>query len=168
MDDDRAGSRRQIENLIYRVAELRDTGDFDGMAELFAHATFRTLYPGTTASHGVQFGQDQVAEGFRTMVRLHDGSPRTKYLTTNVRVEIDDANAFATARSYYLVLQATERLPLQVISAGRYVDQFANVHGQWHFTDRSIIADFSGELSEHLAVPPAEYGERFNAGVRHE
>jgi 3-phenylpropionate/cinnamic acid dioxygenase small subunit len=164
--DGRAESRLQIENLIYRVAELRDAGDFDAMAELFAHATFRTLYTGTTASHGVQFGKSQVAEGFRAMVKLHEGSPRTKYLTTNVRIEVDDDNAFATARSYYVVLQATPRLALQVISAGRYVDRFANVHGRWHFTDRSIIADFSGELLEHLAVPPAEYGARFDALVR--
>ncbi len=164
--DERARSRLEIENLIYRVAELRDAGDFDAMAELFAHSTFHTVYPGNAAGHGVQFGKEQVAQGFRTMVRLHDGSPRTKYLTTNVVVDIDGDNAFATARSRYVVLQATDRLPLQVISAGRYVDHFARVNGRWHFTDRSIIADLSGRLSEHLALPPAEYGEQFHAERR--
>jgi hypothetical protein len=65
-------------------------------------------------------------------------------------VEIDAAAGTATARSRYLVLQATPKLPLQPIIAGRYRDRFERVESGWRFTLREIQIDLVGDLSEHL------------------
>ena len=88
------------------------------------------------------------------VVRLHDGSPRTKHVTTNLIVEVDEAAGTATARSYFTVLQATPALPLQPILAGRYHDRFHRSRHGWRFTERLIHLDLIGELREHLRTPP--------------
>jgi hypothetical protein len=73
-------------------------------------------------------------------------------VTTNVVIDLaDDA---ATARSYYLVLQQTDDLPLQPIIAGRYHDRFERVGGVWRFADRLILTDLIGDLGHHLRRDP--------------
>jgi len=85
------------------------------------------------------------------LVKLHaDGTPRTKHVTTNVIVEIDDAAGTATARSYFTVFQRTDAVPLQAIVAGRYHDRFARAGEGWRFTDRLIYMDLVGDLHDHL------------------
>ena len=59
-----------------------------------------------------------------TTRRYPDGTPRTKHVTTNLIVEVDDDAGTATGRSYFTVLQAVPGLPLQPIVAGRYHDRF--------------------------------------------
>jgi 3-phenylpropionate/cinnamic acid dioxygenase small subunit len=84
-------------------------------------------------------------------VKLHaDGTPRTKHVTTNVIVEIDEAAGTATARSYFTVFQQTAAVPLQAIVAGRYHDRFARAAGGWRFTERLIYMDLVGDLHDHL------------------
>jgi hypothetical protein len=136
--------RDAIAGLVYTYAERIDAGDFEGVARLFARGSYG-MAGGPAARGAAAVG---AALG---VVKLYDGSPRTKHLTTNLAVEIDDASATATARSYFTVLQATDTLPLQIILAGRYHDRFARVDGAWHFTERLIHVDLAGELREHLS-----------------
>ena len=71
------------------------------------------------------------------------------YLVANPIVELDTDGRHATCRSRYVVLQATDALPLQPIIAGRYFDRFERAQ-QWRFAERTIEIDLVGNLSEHL------------------
>ena len=86
------------------------------------------------------------------VIRYPDGTPRTKHVTTNPIVEIDEDAGTATCRSYYTVLQQTDGLPLQPIVSGRYHDRFERVDGRWRFSYRDYtLVDFVGDVSKHLS-----------------
>ena len=135
-----------IRNLLYRYAECIDAADFDGVAALFADGAVTA--PGMVEpARGVV----AVAQLYRASSRVHDdGTLRTQHLVLNPIVEIDAAAGTAKARSRYLVIQATPKLPLQPIIAGRYCDRFERVGGAWRFSLREIHIDLVGDLSEHL------------------
>ena len=139
----------EITNLLYRYAELMDAGDLPGVAALFTHARMKLL------GEAALLDSAAMLETWRRFVRIHpDGTPRTKHVITNPIVEIDEALGTATCRSYYTVLQATAKLPLQVVTAGRYHDEFERVAGQWRFKYRDYsLMDLAGNLSDHLLVP---------------
>ena len=88
---------------------------------------------------------------------LHaDGTPRTKHVTTNPIIEVDEDAGTAICRSYYTVLQQTEESPLQTIVAGRYHDRFERVDGRWRFSYRDLtLIDMVGDVSRHLTHPIA-------------
>jgi len=145
MEADRAA----IAALIYRYAELLDAGDLEGVARLFAAATFRS-----NQRPQPRQGSDAVLAVLRTSVALYDGSPCTKHVTTNLVIDVDASAGTGSARSYFTVLQARPELPLQVIIAGRDHDQFARRDGTWGFTDRMISVDLVGDLRFHLKRHP--------------
>ena len=143
-------SARQIENLLYTYAERIDRGDLDGVAELFRHAV---IYGQENGPPETQFhGRDGARAMYEMSTRLYedDGTPKTKHLTTNPIIEVDDEAGTATCRSYYCVVQATPALPLQPIIAGRYHDTFQVVDGRWWFATRTLFVDLVGDLSQHL------------------
>lgn len=135
----------EIANLLYRYAERLDSGDLEGVAELFRHARLK-LGGDVTAD------ADTLLSVFRARVKLYPcGTPRTKHLVTNPIIEIDAAANRATARSYYTVLQATDTLALQPIASGRYHDAFERVDGVWRFSSRDYsMLDAIGDVSCHL------------------
>jgi 3-phenylpropionate/cinnamic acid dioxygenase small subunit len=143
-------SAREIENLLYTYAERIDRGDYDGVAELFAHGRIHGQEGGGPGA--VFEGRDEVRALYGRTTRLHEetGTPRTKHLTTNAIIEVDDESGTATSRSSYAVLQATDALPLQVIITGRYGDTFHRVEGRWWFDTRTMYVDQTGDLSRHL------------------
>lgn len=135
-----------IETLIYTYAERIDLADFEGVGALFAHGPF----VGESAEGGYELRGEALANGLRGAVRLHEGNPRTKHVTTNVGVEVDEAAGTGLARSYFVVLQQTPELPLQPIISGRYRDRFERVDGVWRFAERRVQTDMEGDLSAHL------------------
>ena len=139
---------RQIENLVYRYAELIDAGDLAAVSELLGRARF--IGP-DGAVQGE--GSDDILRIYSGFTRLYeDGTPLSHHVTTNVRVEVDGDTA--TSHAYFTVLQATEALPLQPIMTGRYIDSFACDDHGWYFTSRQIIPRLYGDLSQHLLAPP--------------
>jgi hypothetical protein len=138
-------ARAAITALIHTYAERLDGGDLAGVARLFRRATYGA------AGGDVRASEAEVLDVLRRRVRLHDGVPLTKHVVTNLTIEVDDAEGTASARSYFTVLQATARLPLQPIIAGRYHDRFVREEGEWRFAARTIHVDLTGTLSEHLA-----------------
>jgi len=137
-------SDRAIENLIATYAELVDDGDFAGLGALLADATF-------TGSGAPVSGADAIEQMFRDMLIVYaDGTPRTKHVTTNLIVDVDEEAGTATARSYVTVFQARPGLALQAIMSGRYQDRFERRGGHWHFTERRVRIDLTGDLSGHL------------------
>ena len=145
-------SRDAISKLILTYAERVDLGDFEGVGVLFEHSTYRSALGDEVVSYT---GSDAVQSTMEQMVRRYDdGTPRTKHVTTNLIIEVDDGAGAATAKSYFTVLQQVGDHPLQVIIAGRYHDRFERVGGEWQFADRLIYSDLIGDLSQHLTTDP--------------
>ncbi|MGH9205368.1 MAG: nuclear transport factor 2 family protein [Acidimicrobiales bacterium] len=141
-----------IANLVYSYAERLDLGDFKGVADLFSHATFRAILGDAIDVHE---GADAVLKVFNRLVATYGGSPRTKHVTTNLIIEVDEHGDFAGCRSYFSVLQSLEDFPLQVVISGRYHDSFERVNGKWRFADRLIFSEFMGDLSRHMKRMPS-------------
>jgi SnoaL-like domain len=139
-----------VARLVFGYAERLDAGDLDGMASLFAGATLRTSGPDGITTFT---GKDEVFAAFDGSVqRFEDGTPSTKHVTTNLIVDPGDNGVTAAARSYFTVLQARPTLPLQVVIAGSYRDEFVLDDTGWRFADRLIRIELVGELREHLTV----------------
>ena len=135
-----------IANLVFRYAELIDGGDYEGIGALFADAVIGA--DGSTVEwRGAEAITAMYVNGTR---RYEDGTPRSKHVTTNLIIEVDDERAHATCRSYYTVLQQTDEVPLQPIVAGRYHDELDRVDDQWRFARRTMFVDLVGDLSKHL------------------
>lgn len=157
-------SRQAIETILFMIAERRDAGDFEAVADLFRHSTFQTQYPESAEGHGIQQGRDEILEAYKRTCRVYeDGLPHTKYLTTNTRFDIDDESGCAEVWSYFVLLQALPDFPLQVVSSGRYHDKFSVIDGEWQIVGREIFADLLGDRSHHLAMDPLEFGREFAA-----
>jgi SnoaL-like domain len=139
-------ARDEIGNLLGVYCERIDAGDFAGVGELFAHGAL-------TEPGGAELarGAEAVASFYAAGTLLHDGSPRTKHLVTNVVLDVDDTRDHATARSSYLVLQQVASGPLQPIITGHYHDRFERHDGAWRFAERRFFVDLVGDLSQHLA-----------------
>jgi len=145
-------SYRELENLLHRYAELIDDGDLDGVARLFEPAEI--LAPAATS--GAK-GYDEVLKMYQGSARLYPetGTPRTRHVTTNAIIEVDEGAGTATARSYFTVFQAADNFSLQPIIAGRYHDAFDRVDGRWRFRTRRMLPDLYGDLSRHLLFDAA-------------
>lgn len=137
----------EIHELMYRYAECVDRARFDDLGELFAHGTL-----GAAGQAGAMRGARQIAAFYAATNKVHgDGTLRTRHLSTNAIVHIDATGTGATARSYFVVLQATDDLPLQAIVAGRYHDSFHLVDARWAFAAREIHVDQIGDMHDHLS-----------------
>ncbi|HVW82200.1 MAG TPA: nuclear transport factor 2 family protein [Mycobacteriales bacterium] len=138
-----ADDRDEIRSLIHAYARRIDSGDLDGVADLFAHARLIT-------------GDGQVFSGRETLrtlwngVVMYDGVPRTHHLITNIDVVIDTGGTTASAHSYVTVIQATPALQLQMVAANRHEDRFEKVDGHWRFTERRDCPELTGDLSHHF------------------
>ena len=135
---------QEIAALVHAYAERLDEGDLDGVAALFAHATWRS-----PARAEPLAGTEAVRRAYDGVV-LYDGRPGTRHVVTNLVITLAPAPRTATARSTFTVLQARPDFPLQPIMCGRYHDAFARGAGGWHFTDRLIVPELVGDLSRHL------------------
>ena len=136
----------EIANLLYRYAELMDSGRLEAAAELFAHAEI-VLDPAAPPVDSTA-----LLEVWRTVVKLHDdGTPKTRHIVTNAQIIVEGDRA--SARSGYTVLQATDRIVLQPIIVGRYHDDFERVEGSWRFSRRDYsLVDLVGDTSDHITM----------------
>jgi ketosteroid isomerase-like protein len=140
-----------IPNLVATYAERIDLGDFEGVAELFTHATITVEENDVVVS-----GKDETQAMYEQWTRRYadNGTPHTRHVTTNLILDVDDDAGTGTCRSYITVFQKTDVLPLQPILAGRYHDRFERVDGTWRFAHRHMINDYLGDLSQHMLADP--------------
>jgi 3-phenylpropionate/cinnamic acid dioxygenase small subunit len=137
-------SYQAVGNLIAAYAELVDDGDFAGVGALLGDATF-------AGSGAPVTGAAAIEQMLRDMVIVYDdGTPRTKHVTTNVVIEVDEEAGTALARAYFTVLQALPGFPLQPVVSGRYRDRFERRARRWRFTERRVLVDLVGDVSRHL------------------
>jgi hypothetical protein len=134
-----------VARLVHAYAERLDAGDLDGVAELFAGATWRS-----DRGSGRR-GTVEVRRAYDPVI-LYDGSPRTRHVISNLVIE--PAADTAAARCCFTVMQEPPGQRLQVILAGRYHDRFELHRSQWRFADRHIRVDLIGELRWHMRSPP--------------
>ena len=147
---DQESSYRAIERLVAAYAELVDDGDFAAHGLLLADVTFE-------GGAGSVSGRDAIEKMLVDNVIVYDdGTPRTKHVTTNLAIEVDEAGGTAVSRSYFTALQALPDLPLQPIVSGRYYDRFERLNGQWRFVERRVRTDLVGDVSRHLRRPAAD------------
>jgi uncharacterized protein (TIGR02246 family) len=140
-----ADDRDEIRSLIHAYAHRIDSGDLEGVADLFAHAT---IIPVT----GQRFSGRDTLRRLWDGVTLYDGIPRTHHLITNIEITLDASGDTASSRSYITVVQATPALALQMVAAGRHEDRFARVDGAWRFIERRDYPDLGGDLSHHYTT----------------
>jgi len=139
-------AHEQIRNLLGRYCELMDAGHFAGLAELFAHATLADEHGNVFAT-----GTDEVHRMWAAQTILYDNSPRTRHVTANPVIDVDEQAGVAQVSSSYVVFQGVDALPLQPIVTGRYFDTFTRgADGGWHWTQRRYALDHVGDLSHHL------------------
>jgi 3-phenylpropionate/cinnamic acid dioxygenase small subunit len=137
-------SEREIENLLAEYAELVDSGDFEQLGALLGSCVFilHDRPPVRGAAAVVRLARE-------ALVVHDDGTPRTKHVTTNIHLEIDEDAGVASSRSYYTVLQAVAGFPLQPVAAGRYEDRFERGTDRWRFARRRVTIDLVGDVSHH-------------------
>lgn len=150
-----ASSEVAIANLVYRYAELIDSGDLEGTSRLFEHAR---VYMGPELGEIDAAG---VLELWRkSFIFYEGGSPRCKHVITNPIIEVDEEAGTGTCRSYYTVMQQAGDGPLQAVICGRYHDEFERVDGKWRFSRRDYsLHDLPGDLSRHSKTFAANRGE---------
>ena len=135
-----------ITALVHGYARLLDAGDFDGLAALFEHATWRS------AAHGTVLHGTSEVRSVYDRIRLHDGSPRTKHLITNLSIDIEPGGESASSHCYFTVLQGiTAGNPIEITVAGQYIDTFEKIQATWRFADRLFIVDLEGDQRRTLA-----------------
>lgn len=147
-----ADSARCIENLLYTYAERIDNGDLDGVAELFTHGRICGMEDGPPET--IFEGRAGTRRMYELSARLYPdtGTPKTKHVTTNARIDVDEQGGTASSRSYFTVTQATDVLPLQIIITGHYHDTFHRIDDTWWFDTRIMFIDQVGDLSHHLKL----------------
>ena len=133
-----------IQNLLLSYPFLLDSGDFDGVGELFRDAT---VYSGGALM--ADKDPAAVASSFRDWVITYpDGTPRTRHFLANVIIEPDGPDR-AIVRSYVMVFQRTDSLPLQPVIGGDYRDVVEKADGRWRFVERRMGNDLIGNLTSH-------------------
>jgi len=141
-------AKMEIHEFTHRYASLVDTGNFDGLGEIFRHGRIRTR-----DERGVErqwVGRDEIRKVFAGTVRTWDGIPRTKHLVTNLSVTVDAGGRKAASRSYYTVLHQPPDGIAHIVIAGRYEDEFELIDGSWQLTDRFVHSDLFGDLTSHM------------------
>jgi hypothetical protein len=135
-----------ITKLIYRYADLIDSGDLDALSELFAHATV------DTGNGPTLHGTGPVREMYAGVILYPDGTPGTQHVTTNLVIDVDEQAGTGTCQSYVTVFQHLDDFPLQPIYQNRYDDRFVRADGEWRFESRRMYNHRPGDISRHLKM----------------
>jgi ketosteroid isomerase-like protein len=140
-------AHEEIRNLLGRYCELMDAGDFAGLAALFADGRLAD-----DAGNPFATGAQEMLAMWERQTKLYDGSPRSRHITANPVIDVDEAAGTATCSSSYVVFQGVDGFPFQPIVSGRYNDRFARADdGVWRFSERRYAVDHVGDLSHHLS-----------------
>lgn len=139
----------EIANQLYEYGYLIDAGDFDGIGRLLSDALL--IADGTPMNVR---GAEAIARHYASTTRLYEdtGTPKTKHIFTNMKLEIDAARGVASGKTNYVVLQQTDELALQPIVAGHYEHRFEKRGDSWRITEKKFFVDQVGDLSHHLLI----------------
>jgi hypothetical protein len=154
-DLERLAAEDEITRLLFAYCTGIDTGHLDDTAQLFAEGTWY-LNPDSPLT-----GREDVAGFLHDNVILYAGVPGTRHVVTNIRIDLADDRASARAQSYVIVHQSVPGSAPEIIFQGAYDDTFACSGSGWHFAERRIITDGTGDMSRHLkGAQPAPANSR--------
>ena len=154
-DLERLAAEDEIARLISAYCTGIDTGHLDDTAQLFAEGTWY-LTPDSPLS-----GTEDVARFLHDNAILYAGVPGTRHVVTNIRIDLAGDRATARAQSYVIVFQAVPGSAPEIIFQGAYDDAFAHSGSSWHFAERRILTDGTGDMSRHLkGAQPVPAGPR--------
>ena len=137
--------KEEIMSLLNRYSYTVDGGDIQGFIALYEEAEWSV--DGTTPSRGSKEVFDNVLS---KIIIYEDGTPRTRHVTTNIELSIDEKDGTAKGQRYVTVLQQSDSLPLQAIFSGHYHDEFVRDNGKWRFARTVIHQPFIGDMSQHM------------------
>ena len=106
-------SREEILHLMSIYGFTMDTGGLGGFAGLFAN--------GEWEMEGAEpfRGKEHLLAGLDSVILYGDGTPRTKHVTANVELEIDEGAGKAKSQACVTVFQKTDSFPCAVTSVDR-------------------------------------------------
>jgi hypothetical protein len=131
-----------IKNLLFRYAELLNTGQFEAVGQLFEHGTVRVA-----GNPRTYVGAIEVAEMYRSTTNVPEEGPDSLLYTTNVQIAVDgDA---AEAKSYFIAFHQRDE-HIEPVVGGRYSDILERRQGSWGFKERTMNIDLIGDLGAHL------------------
>lgn len=148
-----SGASTAIANLVYEYARLIDMGDFDGVGQLFANATM------DQGTGDLLKGAQAVTDAYVRFTRRYpdDGTPKTRHVTTNLIINVDEDAGTATCHSYVVVFQRMDDFPLQPVWSNRYEDEFRRTDSGWEFAHRRMVDHMPGDTSRHLLEVPEQH-----------
>jgi SnoaL-like domain len=131
-----------IKNLLFRYAELLNTGQFEAVGRLFERGSVRV-----SGNPRTYVGAAEVAEMYRSTTNVPEDGPDSLLYTTNVQVVVDGDGA--EAKSYFIAFHQRDGHIAPVVG-GRYRDILERREGDWGFTERTMNIDLVGDLGSHL------------------
>lgn len=140
-----SNDHEEIRALVHAYPERLDSGDLEGVADLFAHARL-------VAGDGSVFeGRDTLLGLWKASVRLYDdGLPHCCHLISNLTITVDPDGKSATSSSYVQVMQAVDDFRLQPVAISQHRDRFSKVEGRWRFVERRDRQLLVGDMSRHV------------------
>lgn len=136
----------EIQNLLSQYCWLVDSGDFEGVGELFKHCDM--YYDG---KFSFSKSPEAYLKTMRPILKYEDGTPKTMHLSLNPQITVSEDGMTASARSYIVVTQGISGsfLP-QIIWLDRKFDKFAKIDGKWEFVERNNVTHAMGDVSSHI------------------
>ena len=95
-------SKDEILSLLNKYSHTVDTGDFDGFRALFEKGEWSV--EGNTPSKGSAEIYEQILS---KIILYSDGTPRTRHVTTNVELEVDEPAGRAKGQRYVTVCRSS-------------------------------------------------------------
>lgn len=138
---------RDIEELVYRYAELCDQGyDPDGLAELFTDdATWSSSTPDGAIDFGTYHGREAIRENFRR-ISTEVGRP-TLHAAIAPRITLAPHRLAATGHWYTIVLlNKAEPRPIGspvTFLGGKYLHEYRSIGGRWLFHRIAASLEFN-------------------------
>lgn len=139
-----------IRRLIFAYCAGIDSGNLDDTARLFSDGTWYLNEESPLT------GFDEVSRFLNDNVILYGGVPGTRHTVSNIVVDLDDDRTSARARSYVIVFQTVPGRPPHIMFQGAYDDTFALGSKGWHFHERRIRTDGTGDMTLHLRGADAQ------------
>ena len=149
------GDYAEISGLLYRYAELLNTGQFDLVGELFSQG--RVSVEGGSSFEGAT----EVAEMYRATTSSENGVDSLLF-TSNVQISVEGTEA--TAKSYFIAYHQRPGVILPVVG-GRYRDRFSRIEDKWTFKERTMTIDLVGDLGSHLKGNIEDFISRPESGT---
>lgn len=142
--EEKLNAREAITRLVFAYCTTIDSGRLDDTARLFSNGTWRP------SPRSAFTGFDEMRDFLNENILLHHGATGTRHTISNLRIDLAADGQTARSDCYVIVYQSVGGRAPHAIFQGAYEDSFALSDDQWQFTERKIIGDGFGDMSQHM------------------